>query len=84
MRSPAPPDLVLIDESPALSAPYGRDLHGMLFPEAPASEDPRAYNELNAAIAHIERNEGSTPGRAYFSAPEKGPLPVSRITGPLK
>ena len=83
MPRPDRSDRLVINEAPAPSAPYGRDIHGMLFPEDPP-EDPRARDELNAALAHIAQNAGATPGRAYFSAPEKGPLPVSRITGPRK
>lgn len=80
MPRQAPANHIVIDAAPAPSLPYGKDLHGMLFPENPP-EDPRAQRELNAALAQIARNDGSTPGQAYFSEPEKGPRPASRVVG---
>lgn len=83
MPRPDRPDHIVINEAPAPSRPYGRDLHGMLFPEDPP-EDPRARKELDAALAQIARNDGTTPAKTYFTEPETGPRPVSRITGMRK
>ena len=80
MTRHAPANHIVVSEAPALSMPYGRDLLDMICPENPP-EDPRAVRELNAALASIARNEGATPGQAYFHAPEKASIPASRVVG---